>query len=62
MNDFELRAWALFLDAVKNFLGNRQAENYKKLVEKLLKSLSDKNSNMSIFFFLPELFSNEKEI
>ena len=24
----------LFIDVVKNFLGNREAENYKELVEK----------------------------
>ena len=30
MNDLELRAWTTFIDVVKNFLGNRQAENYKE--------------------------------
>ena len=38
MNDFELHAWTSFADVVKNFLGNRRAENYKELLEKLLNS------------------------
>ena len=38
MNDLELHAWILFIDIVKNFLGNCRAKNYKELVEKLLKS------------------------
>ena len=33
-----LRAWTSFVDVVKNFLGNHRAENYKKLVEKNVKS------------------------
>ena len=38
INDLELRTWTSFVDVVKKFLGNGQAENYEKLVEKLLKS------------------------
>ena len=48
MNDLEWCAWPSFVDMVKNFLGNRLVENYKELVEKLLKSLQDKGTNMSI--------------
>ena len=33
---------------VKNIFGNCQAENYKELMEKLLKSLQDIGTNMSI--------------
>ena len=33
---------------VKNFLGNRRAENYKEFVEKLWKCLQDIGANMSI--------------
>ena len=33
---------------VKNFLDNCRAENYKELVEKLLKSLQDIGAHMSI--------------
>ena len=48
MNDLELRAWISFVDGRNNFLSNRWAENYKELVEKLLKSLQDIGANMSI--------------
>ena len=49
MNDAELRAWTLFVDVgKKNFLGNRRGENYKELVEKLLKSFLKVGANMSI--------------
>ena len=41
MTDLKLYAWTWFVDLVKNFLGNHHAENYKELVEKLLKSLQD---------------------
>ena len=41
MNNLELRSWTSFADVVKDFLGNRRAENYKKLVENLLKSLQN---------------------
>ena len=48
MNDLELRTWTSFVDMMKNFLGNRQAKNYKELVEKLLKNLQDIGTNISI--------------
>ena len=48
MNDLELRAWTSFVDVVENFLDNHQAENYKELLKKLLKSLQDKGANVSI--------------
>ena len=53
MNHLDLRTWTLFVDVVKNFLGNHQAEKYKKLVEKQLKSLQGIGTNMSIkvYFF-----------
>ena len=41
MNDLELRGWTSFFYAVKNFLGNHQAENQWK-------SLPDICANMSI--------------
>ena len=47
MNDLELRDWTSFVDVVKNFLGNRRAENYE-LVEKLLKNPEDIGSNVSV--------------
>ena len=48
MNDLELLTWTSLVDAGKNLLGNRRAENYKELVEKLLKSLQDIGTHMSI--------------
>ena len=34
MNNLKFSAWTSFVDLVKNFSENRDAENYKKLVEK----------------------------
>ena len=47
MNELELFASTSFV-AVKNFLGNCRAENYKELVQKLSKSLQEIGVNMSI--------------
>ena len=42
MKDLDFDAWTTFDDdVVKNFLGNRQDENYNELVEKLLKNVLD---------------------
>ena len=48
MNDLEISAWTSFVDMEKNFLGNHQAESHKEFLEKLLKSLQDIGTNMSI--------------
>ena len=48
MNDLELRAWTSFIDVVKNFIGNHRTENYREVVENLLKSLQDIDANISI--------------
>ena len=48
MIDLEIRTSTSFVDMVKNFLDNHRVENYKELVEKLLKSPQDKGPNMSI--------------
>ena len=48
MNDLELHTWTSFVHLVKNFLDICWTENYKVLVEKLLKSLHDIGVNMSI--------------
>ena len=45
---WKLRAWTSFIEVVKNFLGNRRAENFKEFVEMLLKSLQDIATNVSI--------------
>ena len=62
MNDLEFRAWTSFVDMVQNFLDNRQLENYKELVEKLLKILQDIRANMCIkvhFFFIAIKINSE---
>ena len=51
MKDLELRAWPSFVDVVKKFLGNCRAEDFKELVEKLLKNLKNKGTNMNLSFF-----------
>ena len=48
MNDLELRALTSFVDVVNDILGNHRTENYKESVEKLLKSIQDIGTNMSI--------------
>ena len=48
MNDLELRALTSFVDVVNDILGNHMTENYKESVEKLLKSIQDIGTNMSI--------------
>ena len=46
VNEKKLCAWSAFLEAVKNFWGNRKAVKYKEVVAKLL--LQDMGANMSI--------------
>ena len=41
-------AWSAFVEDVKNFLGNKKAVKYKGIVAKLLSSLQDMSTNMSI--------------
>lgn len=57
MNDLELCTWTLFVDVVKNFLGNRQAKNYKGLVEKLLKSLRTLICVLRLIFYIAILIN-----
>ena len=46
MSDLGLRALISFSNVMKNFLGNRWAENYKELVEKLLVCQQDIGTKM----------------
>ena len=39
LNQKELAAWEAFVKVVKGFLGNKKEENYKTLLENLLKGL-----------------------
>ena len=45
MNDKEKTAWLSFVVVVKNFLGNKKAENY---ADKMLKSFCDLGWKVSI--------------
>ena len=48
MLEEEKEAWTVFVDVVRNFLGNRKAENYEELVRRLLRSYQQLGCNMSI--------------
>ena len=48
INNMEKRAWNSFVTVVKNFLGNKKAENYKDLIQTLLKNFHLLGCNMSI--------------
>ena len=55
MTEKESCAWSAFVEAVKNFLGNRKAVKYKGIVAKLQSSLQDMVANMSVISFLQAL-------
>lgn len=38
MTTIEKRAWHAFVEVVNNFLGNRKADNYMKIVTELIAS------------------------
>ena len=48
MNEIELTSWLSFVDVVQSFKGNRQADNYKDIVQKLLDNFQALGINMSI--------------
>lgn len=48
MTAAEARAWNAFSDVVRNFLGNRKADNYREIVEELLLSFQALGCRMSI--------------
>ena len=48
MTTVEAQAWNAFADVIHNFLGNNKADNYREIVEKLLLSLQELRSRMSI--------------
>ena len=48
MNPIEARAWMAFTNVVKDFLGNKKADDYKELAAELLSSFQDLGCNMSI--------------
>ena len=48
MNEIELASWLSFVEVVQNFLGNRKADNYKDIVQKLLDNFQALRINISI--------------
>lgn len=48
MTDLEASAWYSFVSVVRNFLGNRKAENYEQLVHNMLTNFHNLGDNMSI--------------
>ena len=48
MNIKEKTAWSSFVVVVKNFLGNKKAENYADLVDEMLEAFCDLGCKMSI--------------
>ena len=56
MTTIEKRAWHAFVDVVNNFLGNRKADNYMKIVTELITSFEMHDGNMSIKIYF--LFSH----
>ena len=48
MNIKEKTAWLSFAVVVKNFLGNKKAENYEDLVDEMLEAFYDLGCKMSI--------------
>ena len=48
MNEIELAGWLSFLEVAQCFVGNRKADNYKDIVQKLLDNFQALGINMSI--------------
>ena len=48
MNKIELAGWLSFLEVVQCFLGNRKADNYKDIIQKLLDNFQALGINMNI--------------
>src|SRR5271157_3262858 len=48
MSDKEKAAWVSFVDVIKNFLGNKKADNYEVLVNEMLLVFCDLGCDMSI--------------
>jgi hypothetical protein len=50
MNEVESCAWSSFVLVVKNFLGNKKADNYTQLVKDMLFHFNRLGCNMSVKF------------
>ena len=48
MSPIEARAWMAFTNVIRDFLANKQTDNYKELVAELLSSFQDWECNKSI--------------
>ena len=62
MKEIELARWLSFVEVVQSFLGNRKADNYKDIVQKLLDNFQALAINMSIkVHFLHSHFDRSPE-
>ena len=48
INEIELASWLSFVEVAQSFLGNRKADNYKDIVQKLLDNFQALGINMRI--------------
>ena len=48
MSELEKNSWSSSKDLVKNFLGNKRAQNYTEIAQKLLQNYKALGCNMSI--------------
>ena len=48
MNDKEKAAWVSFVEVIQNFFGNKKADNYEVVVNRMLLAFCDFGCNMSI--------------
>src|ERR1043165_4053990 len=48
INDVESSAWCSYVLVIKNFLGNKKADNYEELVQNMLANFKNLGINMSI--------------
>ena len=46
MNPYKARAWMDFTNVIKDFLANKETDNYKELMAELLSSFQDWGCNM----------------
>lgn len=44
----EQRAWKATIDVIKNFLGNKKADNYKEIVKELIEAYKAMGVHMSL--------------
>ena len=50
MNEIELASWLSFVEVFQSFLGNRKADNYKDIVQRLLDNFLGINMSIKLHF------------